>query len=57
MIEDTEAERKLLRIESISVEGLFGLYDHTIPLNLEDRVTIIHGPNGVGKTKILEWRS
>jgi predicted ATP-binding protein involved in virulence len=55
MIEATEAEPELLRIKSISVEGLFGLYDHTIPLNLEDRVTIIHGPNGVGKTMLLQW--
>lgn len=54
MIEQ-EHEPELLRIKSVSVEGLFGLYDHTIPLNLEDRVTIIHGPNGVGKTKILHW--
>lgn len=52
MIEQTEAEPELLRIKSVSVEGLFGLYDHTIPLNLEDRVTVIHGPNGVGKTKL-----
>lgn len=42
-----------MRIKSISVRGLFGVFDHTIPLNLEDRITIIHGPNGFGKTAIL----
>ncbi|MCY4376937.1 MAG: AAA family ATPase [Spirochaetaceae bacterium] len=29
------------------------MYDHRIDLNLEDRVTLLHGPNGVGKTSIL----
>lgn len=55
MIEATSAVGEAVRIRSVSVKKLFGLYDHTIPLNLEDRVTIIHGPNGVGKTKILTW--
>lgn len=43
-----------LRVVEIGVRGLFGLYDHTIKLNSEERITIIHGPNGVGKTKVLE---
>ncbi len=42
-----------LRIRSIKVTGLFGLYDHLIGLK-EDRVTVIHGPNGVGKTVLLK---
>jgi len=42
-----------MRIEKIVIEGLFGLYDHEIPFNLTDRVTILHGPNGVGKTTVL----
>lgn len=41
------------RIRRIEVTGLFGLYDHDIQLNREDRVTILHGPNGVGKTMVL----
>jgi hypothetical protein len=53
MIAETASGAELLRIKSVSVEGLFGLYDHTIPLHLDERVTIIHGPNGVGKTRIL----
>ena len=42
-----------LRIKSIKVSGLFGLYDHHVTLN-EERVTVIHGPNGVGKTVFLK---
>lgn len=41
------------RIRRIAVEGLYDLYDHDVPLNTEDRVTILHGPNGVGKTNLL----
>lgn len=42
-----------LRIRRIEVKGLCGFYDHKIELNAEDRVTILHGPNGVGKTALL----
>lgn len=42
-----------VRIKSIKVTGLFGLYDHQVTLK-EDRVTVIHGPNGVGKTVFLK---
>lgn len=42
-----------LRIAEVEVRGLFGLYDHSIKLFLEDRVTIVHGQNGVGKTALL----
>jgi predicted ATP-binding protein involved in virulence len=42
-----------MRIKQISVSGLFGVFDHVIPLNLDERITIIHGPNGFGKTAIL----
>ena len=41
------------RLQRIVVQGLFHTYDHDIPLNLDDRVTLLHGPNGVGKTVIL----
>lgn len=46
-------EKEFLRIISIKVNGLFGLYDHSVDLKLNDRITIIHGPNGVGKTALL----
>jgi ABC-type lipoprotein export system ATPase subunit len=42
-----------IRIKSIKVSGLFGLYDHQVALK-SDRVTVIHGPNGVGKTVLLK---
>ena len=42
------------RIKSITVKGLFNQYDHHIELNQEERITILHGINGVGKTTILQ---
>jgi predicted ATP-binding protein involved in virulence len=42
-----------MQIQQISVTGLFGIFDHVIPLNMADRITIIHGPNGFGKTAML----
>lgn len=47
------AQSELLKLKGVDVEGLFGIYDHRIDLNVADRVTILHGPNGVGKTSIL----
>ncbi|MDB9451638.1 AAA family ATPase [Dolichospermum circinale] len=42
-----------MRIKQISVSGLFGIFDHIIPLNMDERITVIHGPNGFGKTAML----
>ena len=42
-----------MQITKISVNGLFGIFDHIIPLNTDKRITIIHGLNGFGKTNIL----
>lgn len=41
------------RIQQISVNGLFGTFNHTIHLKREERITVIHGPNGFGKTTLL----
>ena len=41
------------RLERIEVDRLFNVYDHRIDLKLDDRVTLLHGPNGTGKTVIL----
>lgn len=49
----TETE-PLLRVKSIQVDGLFETFDHRVDLNLDERVTILHGPNGVGKTMLLQ---
>jgi predicted ATPase len=43
-----------LRIKRISVDGLFGIFNHDIGMKLGDRITIIHGMNGYGKTTILK---
>jgi predicted ATP-binding protein involved in virulence len=43
-----------MRIIEISVTDLFGVFNHTIPLNINERVTIIYGPNGFGKTILLK---
>lgn len=37
-----------------SIEGLFGLFDHRVELDTRSGLTIICGPNGIGKTRILE---
>lgn len=42
-----------MRIARISAMNLFGIFDHVIPLNRDERITIIHGPNGFGKTILL----
>lgn len=42
------------RLAEFRIEGLFGLYQHKITLNREERITIIIGPNGRGKTVCLK---
>ena len=39
-------------LERIKIEKLFGSYDYDIHLN-DERVTIVTGPNGYGKTTVL----
>ena len=41
------------RIKEIKISGLFDMFDHTIPLNMDERLTIIYGENGMGKTMIF----
>lgn len=43
-----------MKITGIAVKGLFGVFDHNIPLTRESGITIIIGENGLGKTVILE---
>jgi len=43
-----------MQIDRIQILKLFGMFDHDIKLKTKDRITIIHGPNGVGKTTILK---
>ncbi len=43
-----------MRVTKITVTKLFGLFDHEIALNHDERITIIYGPNGIGKTVLLQ---
>lgn len=42
------------RLRRVTVRKLFGWLDHEIELRHDERVTILIGPNGVGKTCLLE---
>lgn len=42
-----------MRVKEISIGNLFGFFNCTISLNMNERITIIHGINGCGKTTIL----
>ena len=43
-----------MKINEVRISGLFGTFSHSIPLTHGGRVTIIHGPNGFGKTVMLQ---
>lgn len=43
-----------MRITEIKIEGLFDMFNHTIKLNDEHRLTIVYGANGIGKTMIFK---
>jgi len=45
---------KKKKIITIEIKKLFGMFNHKIELNQEENITIIHGPNGYGKTTILK---
>ncbi len=42
----------MMRIKSIHIDSLFGYFNHKI--EMKDKITIIHGLNGYGKTTILK---
>jgi predicted ATP-binding protein involved in virulence len=42
-----------MKLSRIKIEGLFGQFDYDIKLNQEEGITILTGPNGYGKTTIL----
>lgn len=43
-----------MKLKKISVKKLFGIFDHTIPINKKSGITIVIGENGLGKTILLE---
>ena len=51
MHNDVARHRKLVRIE---VVRLLGRFDHILEFDPDWNFLIIHGPNGIGKTKLLE---
>ena len=42
------------KLISVTVEKLLGRFDHRVEFPAEWEFVILHGPNGVGKTKLLE---
>jgi len=46
-----------MRLRKIAVTGLYGIFDHEISLDKPEGVTIVHGPNGYGKTVMLKMIS
>jgi ABC-type transport system involved in cytochrome c biogenesis ATPase subunit len=43
----------MAHLRKITIAGLFGLYDHDLDLRQDPPLTIVAGPNGVGKTTLL----
>jgi predicted ATP-binding protein involved in virulence len=43
-----------MRIKQIEINGLFGMFNHIVPLNLPEHITIIYGINGIGKTMLFK---
>jgi energy-coupling factor transporter ATP-binding protein EcfA2 len=48
----SEGEARV-RLSNFQVFGLFGEFNHDIPLNNEEQITGLIGPNGMGKTACL----
>jgi ABC-type branched-subunit amino acid transport system ATPase component len=47
-------QKIIMKITKIEIDKLFGFFNHSVQLHTDDRITIIHGPNGVGKTTLLK---
>jgi predicted ATP-binding protein involved in virulence len=43
-----------MRIKEIKVHGLYNMFDYDIPMKTNSQMTIIHAPNGYGKTTLLK---
>ncbi|MEU7461824.1 AAA family ATPase [Streptomyces griseofuscus] len=42
------------KLTEVSVQGLLGRFNHTIKFPPDQEFVIIYGPNGIGKTRLLE---
>lgn len=43
-----------IQLTEFAVHGLYNLYNHKIDFNKSENLSILHGPNGVGKTAFLK---
>ncbi len=43
-----------MRVKEIKIEGLFDMFDHTLSLKMEERLSIVYGINGIGKTMVFK---
>ncbi|EMO63254.1 hypothetical protein LEP1GSC133_2263 [Leptospira borgpetersenii serovar Pomona str. 200901868] len=43
-----------MKIKELKIKELFGTFKYTIPMNLTERLCIIHALNGYGKTTVLK---
>ena len=43
-----------MRLQKITVKNLYGIFNHEIPMDMPEGVTIIYGSNGFGKTVMLK---
>jgi predicted ATP-binding protein involved in virulence len=43
-----------VKLKNVKLEKLFGLYDYNMDMLCEEYVTILHAPNGMGKTTLLK---
>lgn len=47
------SDKTIKELKHVAVKGLNGFLDHTVDLK-ENGITILHGPNGCGKTTLLD---
>jgi hypothetical protein len=58
MVDDKVDEPvRRFNLQSVSVEGLFGIFNHTVEFLSSEGITIITAPNGYGKTALLRMIS
>lgn len=43
-----------MKLKNIKIDKLFGIYDYDIDMFYKEYVTILHAPNGMGKTTVLK---
>ncbi|MFD5202075.1 AAA family ATPase [Streptomyces sp. NPDC058375] len=53
-IENTTPENHERKLISVEVNQLLGRFDHRVEFPADRDFVILHGPNGIGKTKLLE---